>query len=81
MSVGVLVSQVKNVIQATSWTIGEESTCTLVPIAMARWFTVGAMMCGILMNCITYETTKSDEVTTGKKNLQGILQPKEELLE
>ncbi len=81
MDAGVLALQAKIIIQVTSWTNGEEFTCTLVPTATAMLSTDVVMTYGILMNCITLETTRNDEDTTGKKNLQGILQSQEELLE
>lgn len=53
MDGGALASQTKTIIQVTSWTIGEEFTCTLVAIVTARSFTVVVMMCGIQVYCIT----------------------------
>lgn len=79
MNAGVLVSQTKNIIPVTSWTIGEEFTCMLVPIVTARSFMVVAMMCGILMNCITFTTINIKTMKTYIGTKQVKAEPMDEL--
>lgn len=79
MDDGVLVLQTKIITQVTSWTIGEEFTCTLVPTATAMLFTDVATMCGTTMNYIIFTTIKIKTMKTYIGIKQVKAEPMDEL--
>lgn len=79
MSVGVLVLQTKTITQVTSWTIGEEFTCTPGPIATAKLFMVAATMCGTTMNYIIFTTINIKTMKTYIGTKQVKAEPMDEL--